>query len=274
VAGEDTEKDTVPRRGVRELTMGLDVALGAMILIAAIRGWLQGFVYQAIRIAGVVACVYLAAPVRDQAKPYVLPYLSTVRPELLDRLLWWVSAAVSYAVVVGMATLAIKMTRRPEIPGIPQSSRNDQSAGFLLGAAKGALVAAFLTAGIQKHAMTQIATIPWADQQVKASMALQWNDQYQPASKIWSSPPVRELVNHVQRMGLQGPSEINAGADEKPGGPPVAQSEGGPDVKVAQASRTRVDVARPAAKSGIDPEVDKAVEEIRGALNAAAKPSN
>ena len=42
--------------------MGLDVALGVVILIAAIRGWLQGFVYQTVRLAGLVACIYLAAP--------------------------------------------------------------------------------------------------------------------------------------------------------------------------------------------------------------------
>ena len=70
--------------------MGLDVALGVIILIAAIRGWLQGFLYQAIRISGLIACVYLAAPVRDQAKPYILPYLPTIHPDLVDRLFWWV----------------------------------------------------------------------------------------------------------------------------------------------------------------------------------------
>ena len=44
--------------------------------------------------------------------------------------------------------------------------------GFLLGAAKGCLVAVFVTAGIQKYALTQIATIPWADEQAKTSLAL------------------------------------------------------------------------------------------------------
>lgn len=43
--------------------MGLDLALGVIILIAAFRGWLQGFVSQALRIAGLIACVYLAEPV-------------------------------------------------------------------------------------------------------------------------------------------------------------------------------------------------------------------
>ena len=121
--------------------MGLDVALGVVILIAAIRGWLQGFLYQVIRLGGLIACVYLAAPVRDQAKPYVAPYLPTIKPDLMDRLLWWVAAASSYVVLVGAATLALKMTKRPEIPGMPpQRSRNDQFAGFLLGIAQGGLI--------------------------------------------------------------------------------------------------------------------------------------
>ena len=91
--------------------MGLDVALGIVILIAAIRGWLQGFVYQAVRLGGMIACVYLAAPVRDQAKPYILPYLPTVKPVVMDRLLWWVAAALAYIVLVGATTLVLKMTK-------------------------------------------------------------------------------------------------------------------------------------------------------------------
>jgi uncharacterized membrane protein required for colicin V production len=197
--------------------MGLDVALGIIILIAGIRGWLQGFLYQTVRVGGLIACVYLAAPVRDQAKPYVQPYLPTLQPELVDRLLWWVSAVVSYVVIVGGLTLAIKMTRRPEIPGMPmQRSRNDQFAGFLLGLAKGALVAAFLVAAIQKYAMDQIETIPWADQQVKSSLALLWNGQYRPAARIWSSVPVRHFIGHVQRMGLAGHEESIDRPDARP----------------------------------------------------------
>ena len=56
--------------------MWLDVILGGIILIAGFRGWFQGFVSQAVRIAGLVACVYLAEPVRDYAKPHVLPVLT------------------------------------------------------------------------------------------------------------------------------------------------------------------------------------------------------
>ncbi len=259
--------------------MGLDVALGVIVLIAAIRGWLQGFVYQVIRLAGLVACVYLATPVRDHAKPYVLPYLPTIEPDLVDRLLWWVAASVSYVLLVGLTTLVIKMTRRPEIPGIPQSSRNDQFAGFLMGIAKGVLVAAFATAGIQNYALSQIATIAWADQQVKTSMALRWNDQYRPAAKIWSSVPVQHFVNHIQRMGLQSPAE----GPVHPDGKPVVQTASRtPEWDLADAPKSPIASPRPpasppaksAAKSGADPEVEKAVEEAKASLDATTKPSN
>jgi uncharacterized membrane protein required for colicin V production len=264
--------------------MGLDVALGVIILIAAIRGWLQGFVYQAIRIAGLVACIYLAAPVRDQAKPHVVAYLPTIPSEWVDRLLWWVSAALAYVVVVGVTSLAIKMTRRPEIPGIPgQSSRNDQFAGFLMGVAKGVLVAAFMTAGIQKYALTQMATVPWADQQVKTSQAIRWNEQYQPAAKIWLSPPVQHVVILVERMGLQG-----AGLpDEKPADQPVVQTASRPtDPEDVEGSKSRK--GAPNASANPSPtavpklripnhgmeEMEKVVEEINATIDARRKASN
>ena len=264
--------------------MGLDVALGVIILIAAIRGWLQGFVYQAIRLAGVVACIYLAAPVREQAKPHLIAYLPTIQPDLVDRLFWWVSAAVSYVVLVGVTTLVIKMTRRPEIPGIPvQSGRNDQFAGFLLGAAKGVLLAAFMTAGVQNYALTQVATIPWADQQVKTSMALRWNEQYQPATKIWSSPPVQHFVSRIQRMGWQSPNEGPARPDEKAGERPVVQTASRPPDQVVGPSKPRsvppnVSANPPATAAPklriADPEIERAVEEINSTLEARAKQPN
>ena len=176
--------------------MGLDVTLGVIILVAAFRGWFQGFITQAVRIAGLVACVYLAEPVRDYAKPYVLPYLPAIQPALVDRLLWWVSAAVTYVVLVGVATLIIKMTRRPEIPGIPQAGRNDQFAGFMLGASKGVLIAAFATAAIQKYGMEPIKTVPWAEEQVKTSWAAKWNEDYHPVPQdlvVAARPPPRQL---------------------------------------------------------------------------------
>jgi len=187
--------------------MGLDLALGGIVLLAAFRGWFQGFVSQVVRIASLIACVYLGDQVRDHARPYVVPYLSTIQPDLVDRLLWWVSAATTYIVMVGVAMLVVKMTRRPEIPGISRSGRNDQFAGFLLGSAKGLLIAAFLAAGILKYGSKPIETVSWAQEQVKASWALRWSETYQPVPRIWSARPVRHFVDHIQRMGLQKPGE-------------------------------------------------------------------
>jgi uncharacterized membrane protein required for colicin V production len=263
--------------------MGLDVALGVVILIAAIRGWLQGFIYQVIRFGGLIACVYLADPVRDQVKPYVLPHLPTIQPELVDRLFWWISAGLSYVVIVGVSTLLLKITRRPEIPGIPpQRPRNDQFAGFLLGIAKGALVGAFLVAALQKFALKQIETIPWAEAQAKTSLAIQWDEHYHPALRIWNSVPVRHFVNHIQRMGLQSPAESPATEmlDETEDGPVVKTARRGETDatgKTARAAETQsAPPAPPAPKSSeaqaTDPELEKAVKDLKDALDAPARP--
>jgi uncharacterized membrane protein required for colicin V production len=223
--------------------MGLDVALAIVILIGAIRGWVRGFVSQTVKIAGLIACVYVAAPLRDQITPHVGPYVASIPAELVDRMLWWGCAAVSYVVMVGVTSLLIKMTRRPEIPGIPDSSgRNDQFAGFLLGAAKGTLAAACITAGItaaiKNYALDLAKTVPWADEQVKTSMAIKWNAEYQPVPKVWSSGPVQHFVNHVRTMGLQTPDK---GAD-KPGADSAAQQ---PPVQTASRSSGVRDGYRP-----------------------------
>jgi uncharacterized membrane protein required for colicin V production len=263
--------------------MGLDLALGIVVLIAGLRGWLQGFLYQAIRLGGLVACVYLAVPVREQAKPYVLPYLPTIQPELLDRLLWWVSAVVSYAVLVGGLTLALKMTKRPEIPGMPpQRSRNDQFAGFLLGLAKGALVAAFVVAALQKYAMGQIETIPWADQQAKSSLAMLWDREYHPASRLWGSVPVRHFVNHIRRMGLPGPAESTPSeAVEKTEDRPVVKTarknaedglRGTAPPPAAKGDPPAPPAPRAAKEQVKDPELEQAVEEIKATIEAVSKP--
>jgi uncharacterized membrane protein required for colicin V production len=217
--------------------MGLDLALGVIILIAAFRGWFQGFISQSVRLGGLVACVYLAEPVRNYAKPYVLPYLPTIGAELMDRILWWVSAVVTFVVLVGFTTLVIKMTRRPEIPGIPQAGRNDQFAGFMLGACKGALIAAFATAGIQKFAMEPIKTIPWAEEQVKTSWALQLTNAYQPVPRIWASPPVHHFVSYIERMGLSKPGEPSPSGEADGEASPVRTASRPTDGDISEAKR-------------------------------------
>ncbi len=186
--------------------MGLDIALGLMILIGAVRGWFRGFVLQAIHLSGLVGSVYAAGPVRDYARPYVAPYLTSIRADLLDRMLWWSSAAVSYMAMVGVASMIVKLYRKRPY-GEPEPNRADQMAGFLVGATKAVVVSAFLISAMEKYALGYLRKLPWADEQARTSYALVWNQQYQPADRIWSAPPVQTFVAQVRRMGLNGEAD-------------------------------------------------------------------
>jgi uncharacterized membrane protein required for colicin V production len=268
------------------MTMGLDLVLALVVLISAVRGWLQGFVNQTLRIASLIACVYLADPVRDRAKPYVVPYLASIEPDLVDRLLWWVAAVLTYVALVGIASLVIKMTRRPEIPGISQSGRNDQFAGFFLGAVKGLLVAAFMVAGFQKYALEQVKTVTWAEEQAKASWALQWSSTYQPVPKIWASRPVRHFVDHINRMGLQKPGESSQSAREGEGLDPSSLFGTGirrSDLKNAGQDRSALESrpsapapgsSLPAESTVVDPEAEKSGTGGKPVSKAPAGDSN
>ncbi len=187
--------------------MGLDLTLGVIILVAALRGWLKGFVSQAVRIGGFIACFYLADPVREQVRPYILGKLPAIEAGLLDRILWWVAAVVSFIVLVGLTNLAIQLTRTPPPPGAPQSRREDQYGGLLLGTAKGLLVAAFLAAAVEKYGAEIAHNFSWAERQTTGSYALKWTAEYHPAPRIWAAPPVRRFVEHIRRNGLKGTTE-------------------------------------------------------------------
>jgi uncharacterized membrane protein required for colicin V production len=200
--------------------MVLDFALGGIILMTAIHGWMLGFVSPAVRIGGFIACFYMADPVRDQVRPFVLSRLPKIDPALMDRILWWVAAAVSYIILVGLTNLAIKLMHTPTPPEALWPKRIDQLAGLLLGTAKGALLAMFIAAGIHKYAPDQIEnndwlsvqSTRWLQQQISRSLALKWTERYQPVPQIWSSPPVRQFVEHIKRNGLKGPAEsVNPG---------------------------------------------------------------
>jgi len=184
--------------------MGLDLALGGLVLLSAIRGWMKGFLVQAIRLGGLVSAVYAASPVREQAKPYVVEYLPTIQPSLLDRLLWWGSAVTSYFVIVGVASLVVGIARRPKF-GMEEPNRSDQFAGFGLGIVKGLIVTSFLVAGLARYSSWTFERLSWAEKQTKESYAWEWNQKYRPASRIWTAPPVQQFVTHVQKMGLLPP---------------------------------------------------------------------
>ena len=184
--------------------MGLDIALAIVIFLAAVRGWMRGFVLQAIRAGGLVAGIYLADPVRDLVKPYVVTHLGGIPPIFLDRMLWWASAITSYLLLVGLGSFTVKMSRRRQFSEL-EPSRADQFAGFVLGGAKGAISVAFLVSGIHAYGLSWAKNVDWADEQVRTSRALVFNEQYHPATKIWNSQPVQTLVERVQTRGLKPP---------------------------------------------------------------------
>jgi hypothetical protein len=242
--------------------MGLDLALGGLVLVMAIRGWLKGFLLQAIRLAGLVLCVYAADPVRDQIKPRVLGHLPTIRPELMDRMLWWASAVASYVILVGLATLAVKLYRRQPYGSVEEPNRGDQFAGSLLGAAKAVVAAAFIVAGVEKYALAHIKQIPWAWNQVESSQSMAFNERYHPVPRIWSAPPVQHFVKHVQRMGLNRPDE-----PPREPAPPVRTASRTPQLQLSIPGQASLDATK------IDPEVVDAVEAIRRELLGADRPN-
>jgi len=244
--------------------MGLDLALGGLVLVMAIRGWLKGFLLQAIRLTGLVLCVYAADPVRDQLKPQVIGHLPTIRPELMDRILWWSSAVASYVLLVGVATLAVKLYRRQTYGVLEEPNRSDQFAGSLLGAAKATVVAAFILAGVEKYALNHLKQLPWAAKQVETSRTMALNERYQPVPRLWATAPVQHFVRHVQQMGLSRPAEGDAPVEPAPADPAI------PPVRTA--SRTpqlqlgAQETANPFDTSNLDPEVVEAVQAIQSEL--------
>ncbi len=129
---------------------------------------------------------------------------------MLDRLLWWTSAVVSYIAMVGLGTLAVKLYRRRPY-GEPEPNRADQFAGFLLAGGKATVIAAFLVGALDKYALTWIKQVSWATDLTKSSTALTWNEQYKPSERIWTAAPVQHFVAHVQKMGV-APDRLGAEA--------------------------------------------------------------
>ena len=123
--------------------MGLDITLGVLVLLAGIRGWFKGFIRQAIPIGALVACVFLASPLRNLGRSYARDYFPSINHEVLDRLLWWTAAVLAYVITAGVAFSIVKSVRKRTY-GEPEPNRADQGAGFTLGVAKGNGIAFFV----------------------------------------------------------------------------------------------------------------------------------
>ncbi len=195
--------------------MGLDLALGVIVLLAACRGWLKGFVSQAVRIVGFIACFYLADPLRDQARPFLLGKMPAINPGLMDRILWWIAAAVSYVLLVGLTTLIIQLSRNPPPKDSPLNARReDQIGGLLIGLGKGLLVAASLATTAVSYNALLIQNVPWIERQCRGSYTLAWTAVYRPIPRLLATVPVRNFVEHITRNGLKGRMQPEVGAEK------------------------------------------------------------
>ena len=204
--------------------MGLDVALGIVVLIAGIRGWFKGFVRQAIPLAALVGCVFLADPLRDQVRPYAAQYLTKIGPEVLDRLLWWASAVLAYVAMAGMAFAVVKSFRKRTY-GDPEPNRADQGAGFLLGGAKGVIVASCLASALQNYGPKVYNQAPFMEKESRTSQAMTLAETYHPAETLWNSKPVRLFVGRVKDRGMWGEAEGVRPEDAAPSKKPRASAD-------------------------------------------------
>ncbi len=212
--------------------MGLDITLGIIVLIAAVRGWFKGFLKQAIPLGALVACVYLADPLRDLGRPYGPKYFPKIAPEVMDRLLWWSGSAISYVAITGLGLWIVKSMKKRTY-GDPEPNRADQGAGFTLGVAKGLILASFLAAGVSRYAPTYLVT-PFVDEQARTSRALSWSVEYRPAERLWHSPPVQTWIARVKTRGMWGET---AGEGVKTPAPrEVARPESAAETPVRTAS--------------------------------------
>ena len=210
--------------------MGLDIALGAIVLIAALRGFYKGFVLQAVGLAGLVGCVYAADPLRDLGRPYARQYFPKIDGDILDKLLWWAAALVAFLVTTGIASGLVKLARRPKYGLEVEPNRGDQGAGFVLGAAKGVLVVAFALWGIAAYEDHAGKVGGFVEKQVTTSKALELHRKFKPADKVWRTPAVQAFVTRIKSRGLwTKPAEPATSAQA---GPLQAAVEGRPQLEL------------------------------------------
>ncbi len=241
--------------------MGLDITLGALVLLAGIRGWLKGFLIQAIHLVALISCVFLADPLRDLARPYVKDYFPNVESSLIDRFLWWAAAVLGYLLVSGIPISLVRLYRkRPAAELEPRWG--DYGAGFLLGLAKGVVGVAFLVWGFDLYAAPRyVAEHTWVSQQIGSSRLLPLARSYRPAERIWASEPVRLFVQRVKTRGLGSHAEEPSNTPETP--PPISAQKTPQTVPAALPRHPILTV--PATKTP-DPKSSRFLDDLDAAL--------
>jgi hypothetical protein len=218
-------------------------------------------------LSALVACVYVADPVRDLARPLAKDYLPGIRPEILDRLLWWSSAVVALVVLSGIGSIFVHLSRRRPY-GQREPARSDRGAGFALGAAKAAVIACFLLSAIAKHGPDYAPRVgDWAVQQMETSQTVALSKRYRPADQIWKSPPVQVFVTRIRERGLKTPDAkgaVTIPVDQKA---ETAAARPSPD-------RSKALSLPPVGRSDVDQEIDQIRDDLRRAraeIDAAKK---
>jgi uncharacterized membrane protein required for colicin V production len=244
--------------------MGLDVALGILVLIAGIRGWLRGFIRQAIPLAALVGCVYAASPLRDLARPHAREYFPSIGHEVLDRMLWWTAGVLSYVLMTGVCFSIVKAMRKRTY-GDPEPNRADQGAGFTLGVAKGLIVASCLATALRSYGPNVYNQAPALEKQAEKSRAMEWSEKYRPAETLWNSTPVQKFVAVVKSEGMGTKVEEIPAKTAKDAEPATVEKPKKESRNPAEpAIRTASEKARTLSLPDLDPlspEFDKAMEE-------------
>ena len=182
--------------------------LGALILIGAVRGWFRGFLPQAVGLASLAGCVYLADPVRDLRGLDARQYLPTIQHELLDRLLGGSRRSPRIWSWPAWQPGVVRALRRRTPFGEIQPNYSDQGAGFVLGGGKALIIAAFIASGIVRDVPEYIKA-GRVGEQVRTSRALEWTAEYKPVDRIWSSAS-RPVVRRPRRCRGFGADPVAA----------------------------------------------------------------
>jgi uncharacterized membrane protein required for colicin V production len=239
--------------------MGLDITLGILVLLGGIRGWIKGFLLQAIQVGALIGSIFLADPIRDLARPYLAPHLPSLQPALIDRMLWWAAAVLGYIVISGVPSSLVRLIRSR--PAAELDARwGDCGIGFLLGAAKGLVFVSFLTWGLQSFAVPRYAADPgWIGKQLSTSRGLELARRHEPGRQIWTSEPVQLVVDRVRTRGLGAGSVAPAAPDAT-----AAPITDGPAIEAPPAASARAQTTKVPAQIPpieLDPEV-RAIEDL------------
>lgn len=119
---------------------GVDIVVGVICLILAIRGAFKGFVWQTVRTLGAIGALWAATLLHEPVGTWLVERLDFI-PASWSDFVGWVSVAIGVWLVVSfIAHLARGVIRSADLTG------GDRVLGFVLGAVLGIALSTFLFA--------------------------------------------------------------------------------------------------------------------------------